>query len=1248
MSLRASVVLVLCFFSASCFAESAKSKTLVNDAWKAWQKNDHELVRESFLNAIKEDPQNTHAYWGLTLLYSLESNYKESWNTFKKAAEIEPDFYPYVYSFLYTQSFYGKELVNPEIVDMLKKLTEKPDKNGILRAMADERLGKYYISKGDFAQSEKYFSDINSIDQWMLIGPFENISASGYDKVYPPETEFAPEKTYPGRNEIPAKWFKLPMARRDRWVDFTRFYAQRNSVFYGNTFVYSPKKQTVQIRIGTSGFLRAFRNDQLIIDVFEERNNDLDNYIVEVELQEGWNRLLLKCGYAEISACNFLARITDAQGNKIEGIRYSPEKQAYSKTNSPAVKEIGNFAEEFFRNKIKSSPEVPENYLLLAETYLRNDKAVEAELILKDAIKLFPDCMLFYHKIAEAYQRGKKNDEVETTYEKVFSADKNIPEVLQYKGAIYVKNEEYDKAEEILNILNKIAPMSQHSFEVAFGIAGQKKQVDRIFELNRLARENFPYEYQYAYLDAIIKYQQSKRNEDAIKLFQDFLKGNYNDNALYTLAQYYLQASDVANWEKCMDALIEYEPASPGFYFNKATIYFSMQQYDKAEKEMNRALALCGNSAQYWNKLGEICRMKGDKGRAVEMYNNGLKYDPTDYEAREIIRELQGKKSLYKQFEQADIKSLVQNAPSHEAYPSDDAILLLDDMKRLVYKKGASESTEEILIKLFNKKGIDNFKEYNIGYNSNQQLIIEKAVVIKKDGSEVNADIEDNQIVFKSLEENDCIYIKHRLKNVYAGVLSKYYWDSFNFNGFYPIKNISYRLFLEDESGFKYNTQNMSAKPRINKTEDGTFYTWTLKDEPAIEAEYGMPELNDIGEVLSISNMPDWKVLVDWYSDITKNKVRSNYEIKEQVARLFDGRTGLTDEEKIRTIYDFITENIRYSSVSFRQSDLIPQRARDVLASRIGDCKDMATLCKAMLNEAGISSHYVLLNTIDNGRNGDVLPSLLFNHCILAVETKNGEKFIDLTANNVPVNSLPALDIDAFYLIIKSGVTAPARIPKNSSQKNISLRQSVVNIKPDGILSIKSLVKKTGLLAAAYRDQYRYIDSTEGKKNITETVSKRFPNFKFVDFSCNNLNNFESPVEYSFAFEVPNFINETGSFTILKMPWTDVMEPDYGFSYENRQFPYNRYSALDSLSEEMDIVLPGEYEPLEPNQSVSHSSSFADYTISITFENGVIHAKKSFVFKEPVITTEDYSKCKDFYNKVLKEDQRQILLKRKG
>jgi Tfp pilus assembly protein PilF len=1241
--------LLLVFSSARLFAGAEKSDTLVAAAWKAWEKNDQQQVEQKFLAAIQADPKNTRAHLGLSFLYAYQEKHEASWQSFRNILQTEENFYPYVYSAWLTPKL-RRSLKNPKAgaVELLQNLAKQADAAGILQAMANDVLGEHYQTKGDLGKSRQYYQNVNAIKDWMLIGPFENVSASGFENVYPPELEYDAAKTYPGKNGIPAKWFKIAATRNDGWIDHRRYFSYFQAVFYGNNFVYSPKKQAVQIRVGTSGSLKAFLNDELVIEYFDENNNDLDTYVVATELQEGWNRLLIKCGFSEINQCNFLARITDERGGAIAGLKISTETQKYANRPGAPAKVIENFAEAFFQRKIKENQQHLENYLLLADCYLRNDKAIEAELALREAIKLAPQNALLHDAILEAYQRGEKYDEQTTTIEKLFTLDKNCPSALEYKISKHLENEDYDQAEELIQRLAGLRPESEQTYTQQTALYSKKKQIDKVIELNAKALKKYPGNWGFVYLEAMIAIAMRKFDR-AIEVVKNYLAEQQTTTALSTLADIYLQASDVRKWQEAYQQALALDPAATGFYHRMATTYKTLQDYGNAEKAIKRALEICPTCSDYWATLGEIYRVGNQLGPSKQAYREALRCQPTHYTAREALRELEGKKSIFSQFPAEDIKALMKNSPRAEDYPNDGGVILLHDAKHVVYEQGAAESAEEVLVKLFSNAGVDAFKEYWIGYNSYlETLTIEKAAVIKGDGAEIEADIQNNHVVFKSLEKNDFIYLKWRLKKYYTGKLASHFWDAFYFNGFYPAKKVRYALLAPESFKFQFKGQNMPAEPAKTATDDGVLYQWSLTDEPAIVYEYGMPPLDDVGKVLHISSIGNWEYLVEWYADLARTKTRATYEIKEQVQSLFGGKPELSEEERIKTIYNFITENIRYSSVPFRQSSFTPQKARDVLVNKIGDCKDVATLCIAMLDAAGIKAHYVLVNTRNEGQNKNALPSISFNHCIAGVETKAGVKYLDLTAYNYPLGSAPVSDVEGFSLLMKPGVKAPGYLPRREFMPNNIGRKTLLTVREDLGITANVRTRKTGAPGAWMRDEYRDIGQKEREKRLAESLGKDFPNVVLAKLEFENLDDLTPVVRYAYAYEVPNYIHETGQFWLFKMHWADAFESDQALSYDKRKYPYAIvWADVDSVIEESEITLPAGYAPLELPPPVKLASAFADYAVQYSFAAGRLKAKRELAVKKTVVAPEEYNEFKKFYNGIVKEDAKQILLQKR-
>jgi tetratricopeptide (TPR) repeat protein len=1217
--------------------------------WQAWMKNDHQQVEQHFLKALQMDAQNVHAQVGLALLYDLERKVTPSWEYYKKIISSSDNYYPYIYAaWLLPLMRENYDSLNSGIIELFQTLAEKADAGGVLKAMAKEQLGEYYQNKNQAELSRQYYKRMAAISQWKLIGPFDNISASGFDNVFPPESEFNDTQSYTGKNGVPASWFDITKIRNDFWIDFRRYFAAEEAVFYANTFVYSPGRQQVQIRIGTSGSLKAFLNDEQIIEYFDENNNDLDTYIVETELQKGWNRLLIKCGFSEIDRCNFLARITDAAGDPIPNLQYSTQAKKYPR--QPGVttgRIIENFAEAFFKQLIKNYPDQIENYILLAQCYLRNDKAIEAELVLKEALTYAPDCALIYYHLLEAYQRGEKADEVAATIEKTYTLDKNIPRIIALKLNTYLRNEQYDYVEKMLAEINRLQPESDYYYEFLINYYVSREEYDQLIEVNNLAFNRYPHDWNFVYYQSVLSMRMLHDSKKAIDILEKYAGINTTVSALTTLGDTYLQSGDLAGWEKYYQKVFELEPAAVGYYYKMADVYFKSQRFPEAEKAIKIALEICPNNPVYLAFLGDLYRAQGAKKPAEQYYQHTLQFNRTDYDTREKLRKLQGKESIFDLFTHFNIDSLVKHAPLQQMYPDAKGVILLRSVDRVVYQEGASESMEELLVRVFNSRGIDDFKEFKINYNQyTEGLTIEKAVVIKKDGSEVKADAEDNYVVFKSLEENDFIYLHWKIKNYYNGKLSEHFWDKFNFNGAYPIDKVQYALLIPEDFKFNYSTQNMDLEPEIQKTNDGNLYIWQSEYESSIGHEQGMPGLDDVGKILYLSSIKDWAYVVNWYQDLARTKTRSSYEIKSIVAKILQGKEDLNEEEKIKLIYDYITENIRYSSVPFRQSGLVPQKARDVLVNRIGDCKDTATLCIAMLKEAGIDADYVLVNTRDEGLNKKTLPSISFNHCIAEVETGKGPLYLDLTANNYPLGAVPEMDMSSFSLLIKNGVKQPQYITSGLILDREIYRRTSMDIPDDNSALIKSFCQSTGTPSAVVRYRYRQKGQKEREIILTEQLTKDFPNVNLKSLEFSDLDELNNSVSYYFEYQVPQFVTEAGSFKILPVPWRDKLQPNRALSYDVRKYPYDYWPEADLFIEELEIKLPEHYRPVELNAEKKLHSSIADYTLSFSYGQGVIKARRELKNKKMEITPAEYEEFKTFYNSILVEDSKPILLQR--
>jgi tetratricopeptide (TPR) repeat protein len=1241
------ILLLLVLFSTAGMKGMASRDTLVDAAWRAWEAPDYALAEQQFLRAIAADPANERARIGLALLYSQREEPRKCWEALRPLEGKSPHVNAFAFSLWHILRFSLKdEYEESGVLDFLLRLADHGDDRGVIAAQTTEALEEYYIMRNELSTSRVWRERMNAISDWLLIGPFENVSASGYDKVFPPENEFVPTATYDGKRGIPASWFPIASSQSNTWIDFMKHFPYKQSIYYANTFIYAPAAMPVQLRVGTSGSLRAFLNDSLVIECFDENNNDLDTYITATRLQQGWNRLLIKCGCSEIDRCNFLVRITDEHGARINGLRVSTALQAYLHKPPTPSQALDNAFETYYKSAIAASPDWPENYALLADFYLRDDKAPQAELVLRTALKKWPRCALFYTLMMETYTRGEKRNEVDELLEKLSSLDAHLPAVLTYRIAESLRNEEFQAAESYVAALKEqhYNPAAVYNYELE--ILAKRKEINKLATLNSEALAQFPLQWEFVNLQAVIESEINRDPMKSAEVVHDFLKRKYGVDQLSTLASCYLKAGKFDEWEHTMREAVELSPTATGYFYTMGQVFQLVKAYAKAEEMYRKCIALCPNSSLYWAKLAEVLKATGRTPQAVQAYRSGLTYEPRDFDARDALRELEGKPPIFSSFPSYPIDSLVHAAPTHALYENDNSIILLDDTRRVVFEKGASMVAHEFLVKVFTARGIDGWKEYHIPYNSyNEELTVEKAVTLKKDGTEVKADVRDGDIVFKSLEADECVYVKWKVKNFYNGMLAQHFWDTHYCDGFIPTCIDRYALMVPHGTNFSHRTQFTPDAPVVVDNGEGILYDWQWRNVPAIRYEEDMPGINDVGKILFVSSLPSWDYVAQWYSDLARTKTRSTFEIKEEVDRLLPNATATTDEQRVKSIYDFITEHIRYSSVSFRQSAYIPQRARDVLVQRLGDCKDVSTLCIAMLNEVGIKAHYVLTNTWNEGANRNILPSIAFNHCIVGVDLKDGVRYLDLTASNFSLGTIPPVVNGAFSLAITDSLRRPMYLASPYFGANKLARTTKAVLQDDNSITVECLSHRSGPFSAEFRARYRSLSQADRIKHLTEVLSKDYPNLTVDSFTAKDLDRLDPSLDDSRAFTVPHWLSDAGGYKVMRLPWSDKLTATQALAYSSRTYPLILTNADDSTAENLSVTLPKGYRLQEIPKPRTLSTPFGTYKIEYKFAQGALTAKRLFVSRKPAIPADEYVLYKEFYNAALQEDNRQMLLK---
>jgi len=1241
-----SIILFIIFGNLSATSQQSPYQK----AWQEFFNNNRTEARTYFTQSLDNDNTKADSYLGLCLLDWCESKHESAFDNLKKFynSSSQPDAYLYG---LFTTPFtynYG-DVLEKEKLEFFEGIVAKP-MNGTLKAMIHELLGKHYMACKDFTKAKELFSQTGTLMNWQILGGFNNISGSGFDKDWGAVKKSQLKDEFENKNGAKTNWHTPGLNKPEGWFDFTYYFPLNGIIAYAQTFVTSPQVQDVYLRTGTSGSLKIWVNDVLTGSVREERNCDMDLYGYKVKLNKGVNRILVQLGQSEIDRLNFMMRVTDVNGDPVSGISEEAKYAKYNKGNSQGISELlPFFPEEYLSDKVKTDSNNPIHSLVLAEVYMRNDKAEDAISLLKEVQKKAPKSSFVHHRLAEAYVRAKNTTYHTREIENLKLTDPDSFFALESKSNEAMAS---DKINEVKSICQKMKELYGDNITTNWldiWLASKQGNQEELRSISRKNYEKYPHRHEYMSMVFGIEENMMKNSKAATVIIEDFCSKYFHLDALETLSGRYIKDGDTEKGLNVLKERIEIMPYAIGFQRGYARTLYQMQRYQEALEITDRMLKLSPTLGDIYVLRAEIYKEMKDKKQAIENYKKSVYYEPTLFDSRTQLRQLEGKKELYEILPKYNLDSLIAKAPNAQEYPDDGSIIFLYDTQLTFHPEGAKEYHTEMAVKIFNQSGIDAWSEYNIPYYGNQRLVVDKYEVIKANGQKVKAETDGGgHIVFTNLEIGDVLYMEYRIREYSTDILSKHFYDHHTFQYYVPTMVVSYSILAPKNKEFKHIISNGKVEYETGDIDNMKLYKWTLTNQPSIKPEPLMSNLIDVAPTLTFSSITDWKFVSNWYKDLTTNKFTDDYLLTETVNDILKGKENSSKLEKAKLFYNYILRNISYSNVPFMQNNFIPQKASRTLSTRLGDCKDVSTLFVAMCRKAGIDANMVLILTRENGRNSMPLPMIIFNHCIARLNVDNKIYYLELTDNYLGFNAVHEFDMYTHILPIPYGnenfgdkllsLDVPHRVP-NKIERISSVRLE----NNDMYAEVKNI--SYGSYASGIRHSYSDLGNDERLKRLTPVIAAVYNTpIKINNLVFEDLKNLADTAVYNYELEAKNIVQEIAGIKIFKLRWLDSFTSPEEFAQEERKTPFEfwAYMSEDQTRETLTLILPEGKKLLETPQDIHLECANAVYDLKYDLSTpGMVKIERLLKRKTEIVTPKEYEEFRKFMQLVIESDNKQ-------
>ncbi|RZJ71476.1 transglutaminase family protein [Flavobacterium sp.] len=431
----------------------------------------------------------------------------------------------------------------------------------------------------------------------------------------------------------------------------------------------------------------------------------------------------------------------------------------------------------------------------------------------------------------------------------------------------------------------------------------------------------------------------------------------------------------------------------------------------------------------------------------------------------------------------------------------------------------------------------------------------------------------------------------------------------------------------DGETVFSYEMKNVSA---LYKEDNAPGRTYIYPHILVLAKSYN----KDGKETRLFSSSED---LYKWYKSLVDMMKDDASVLKPKVDELT--ARAKSDEDKIKAIYYWVQDNIRYIAFEDGIAGFKPDESQNVFTKRYGDCKGMANLIKQMLKVAGYDARLTWIGTKHISYDYSVPSLAVDNHMICTLLFKGKKYFLDGT-EKYGAFGVNAERIQGKEVMIEDGEKFILdKIPAANTQSN--KESYAINLAIENE-TLKGKCSKTFLGESCSEFLYGYNRfGLERKQDALERyLSFRDKNIQVSNVVTTDLLNREQQLKLDYDVLVANKVSSFDGEIYVDL---DFVREYGGFDFKERKTDYE-FDYKNQYDSSITVAIPSGYKVSKLPENLTVSSK--DYDISVTFTQTPkeIICKKNFVFRNGVIRSSDFVTWNDTQKKLNDIYKQQIVL----
>ncbi len=569
-------------------------------------------------------------------------------------------------------------------------------------------------------------------------------------------------------------------------------------------------------------------------------------------------------------------------------------------------------------------------------------------------------------------------------------------------------------------------------------------------------------------------------------------------------------------------------------------------------------------------------------------------------------------------------------------------------------------------ITILNKNGASNANFMHV-YTKNMKVSGIKAQMYYENGEEIKKK-GGFEILDYAMISAGTTYADHRVKAIlpehleYPFTIEYIYEVTFSdviqFPGWHPVEDFNvavekskFTLIIPVEISNRYFEKNINSKVQIQNTPNDNIYTWELSNQPAFADENFCPALSAITPVVLVApakvkvegftgDFETWAGLGMWINKLNADRNNLSAETKTRIKKMTEGI--LDERTKIKKLYEYMQNKTRYVSIQVGIGGFQPFDAETVDRLSYGDCKALSNYMKSILDAAGISSRYTLVQAGEEKPAIDTdFPSNQFNHVILCVPLEKDTVWLECTSQRNPFNYMGTFTADRQVLVVDDNGGNLIHTPELKPLSNLESRKVNVTLDQSG----GGFADAKNIFHGATYDLYIPIlmsDQTDRKKMVTRRI--HVPNFELDNFTVEETKSEMPFVTEHLNLTLNNYCTKVGEKMMLCLNMMNKLResPFQSTTRKNPVFFKWPVFEIDTVTYE----LPQGYTMEKIPSKISIASDFGKYTTKVTKSGSTIQYVRTFEIYKGEYPVDRYDDIVIFFDKIVTADENKVMLTR--